>query len=196
MAHIEEKVQQLLFLHGPVTNVRLLKLIFPSLLYTVQKIKADLIQKAKVKKSYAKIKAQEPVIGQTRSVYDTEAATGDNGDTLDSQSAHAASLELHPDRQAMVDSRELDSRNQHNSTQERPRHRERRPKPIPFTKEMQFAQKRKEEAEARRRLKEAKEKERQAMMRAQRPDQFGKQRLGRQSKVLLDKVKRIVANPS
>jgi hypothetical protein len=69
--------------------------------------------------------------------------------------------------------------------------RQRRPKPAPFQKEMEAAQKRKEEMERREKLREMKDKDRVAMTRAKKPDQFGKRRLGRESKVLLDRVKRI-----
>ncbi|EEP78792.1 predicted protein [Uncinocarpus reesii 1704] len=164
----------------------------------VQKIKTDLIHKAKVKKSYAKIKAQELAATQAKSVYDREPKDEKDPDEPGVDVIPAPSLELHPDRQAMLDTREEESKNllqDQEGVKERPRRRERRPKPLPFTKEMQFAQKRKEEAEARAKLREAKAKEREAMMRAKRPDQFGKQRLGRQSKVLLEKVKRIVGEP-
>ncbi|EAS31360.2 uncharacterized protein CIMG_06839 [Coccidioides immitis RS] len=164
----------------------------------VQKIKSELIHKAKIKKSYAKIKAQELVATQSKSVYDNDESTNANRDFEEpSEKPAPASLELHPDRQARLDAPEEDPDYlpAKKSIRETPRRRERRPKPSPFTKEMQIAQKRKEEIEARRKLKDAKERERQAMMRAKRPDQFGKQRLGRQSKVLLEKVKRIVAEP-
>ncbi|KAI1911533.1 hypothetical protein LOZ58_002020 [Ophidiomyces ophidiicola] len=162
----------------------------------VQKIKADLIYKAKVKKSYAKLKAQESLIPQTKSVYDAEPTPEASQKTLREVSAPEASLELHPDRQAMLDSPEEDKsavlQKDQRTLRERPPRRERRPKPMPFTKEMRVAELRKKELEAKRRLREAKEKERHAMIKAKRPDQFGKQRLGRQSKVLLEKVKRIV----
>lgn len=67
-----------------------------------------------------------------------------------------------------------------------------RAKPYPYAREESAARQRKEEMEARQRFRERKEKERQAMIKARRPDQFGRRRLGRESKVLLDRVKRIV----
>ncbi|WEW55898.1 hypothetical protein PRK78_001333 [Emydomyces testavorans] len=165
----------------------------------VQKIKADLIHKAKIKKSYAKIKAQELAATRPKSVYHDEPANETVSDQSTSKPAPPpASMELHPDRQARLDS-QVEERNNLppvvNSTKGRRGRRERPPKPSPFTKEMKAAQKKKDEVEARRKLRDAKEKERQAMMRAKRPDQFGRQRLGRQSKVLLEKVKRVVGEP-
>lgn len=177
--------------------------------YSAQKIKKDLIHKAKVKKAYAKIKAQELAAAPARPSYysyDEPPATAqenadgkENHDEDAHQRAEPAGMELHPDRQAMLNApppeptpkmtkvRERDSSN----SQGRER-RKRRPKPSAFAKDMEIAEKRKQEREARRKEKELKEKERQEMARAIRPDQFGKRRLGRQSKVLLSKVQRMV----
>jgi len=66
------------------------------------------------------------------------------------------------------------------------------PKPLAFAKEMEIAEKRKQAAEARQREREAKQKDRELMLRAKRPDQFGKRRLGRESNVLLSRVQRMV----
>ncbi|KAL1978917.1 hypothetical protein VTN31DRAFT_1776 [Thermomyces dupontii] len=158
----------------------------------VQKIKRDLIHKAKVKKAYAKIKAQEQEKLSSGPRYFAQ------DDKDEKQDAQPASLELHPERQAMIDAaaeRERQRQQQQNSDQEKSKEgksrRKKRPKPNPFAKEMAIAQKKREEAEARRREKESKAKEREAMRRAKRPDQFGKKRLGRESKVLLSKVQRI-----
>jgi hypothetical protein len=72
--------------------------------------------------------------------------------------------------------------------------RKRRPKPSAFKKEIDLAEKRKKEQEARQRERELKVKERDAMARAKRPDQYGNRRLGRESKVLLGKIQRIVGS--
>jgi hypothetical protein len=165
---------------------------FPCL---VQKIKADLIHKAKVRKSYAKLKARELSVRPLRSSYPTKylEAEEDRNDGKDVQ-AEPASLDLHPDRQAMLDSHPAEtntSRLQRDGADRQPR-RGRRPKPSPFIGEVKIAEKRKEELEAKQKLREIREKDRQAMIKARRPDQFGKRRLGRQSKVLLDRVKRMV----
>ncbi|KAF3480061.1 uncharacterized protein GIQ15_05408 [Arthroderma uncinatum] len=176
----------------------------------VQKIKADLIHKAKLKKSYEKIKARELASTPVKSIYETQ--NDDDGGNEDSRPAEEpaeepASLELHPDRQAMVashndeqseerpkrPSRRRDRTQDEHDGDSRPHgRRPRRAKPYPFTREEEAAQKRIEEANAREKLRLQREKERADMTRAKRPDQFGKRRLGRESKVLLDKVKRLV----
>ncbi|DAA77249.1 TPA_exp: Uncharacterized protein A8136_6509 [Trichophyton benhamiae CBS 112371] len=188
----------------------------------VIKIKADLIHKAKLKKSYEKIKARELAAAPVKSVYETQddanedshaeaaAAKQDSSKPAD----RPAGLELHPDRQAMVDShseqdrlrgegararaRRRDEKQQETDEDGRPGgsgsgRRQRRAKPYPFAREENAAQKRIAEAKARAELWRMKQKERADMARAKRPDQFGKRRLGRESKVLLDKVKRLVA---
>lgn len=188
----------------------------------VIKIKADLIHKAKLKKSYEKIKARELAAAPVKSVYETQddanedshaeaaAAKQDSSKPAD----RPAGLELHPDRQAMVDShseqdrlrgegararaRRRDEKQQETDEDGRPGgsgsgRRQRRAKPYPFAREENAAQKRIAEAKARAELRRMKQKERADMARAKRPDQFGKRRLGRESKVLLDKVKRLVA---
>ena len=79
----------------------------------------------------------------------------------------------------------------------------RRPRPAPFGKESRYAQQKKEEAEARRaaieeRMKERerklaeRERSRRMTAAARKPDRKGQRRLGRESRVLLEKVKKIV----
>jgi hypothetical protein len=156
-----------------------------------QKIKSDLIQKAKVKKAYAKIKAQELAAGPSKSVYAT--AEDAEGSKKENEGAEPASLELHPDRVAMLNepppqpAPKPDRR-----PQEEDGKRQRKPKKSAFSKEMEIAEQRKKAAEARRKEREAKQQEREAMARARRPDQNGKRRLGRESKVLLSRVQRMV----
>lgn len=112
--------------------------------------------------------------------------------------AEPASLELHPDRQAMLDtpvglaqkpqhsSKEVGTRNEH-------RHSARGPRRSTYLKESQMAEQKRLEAEARQSLREDRDKDRRAMSKARRPDKDGKYRLGRQSKVLLHRIERIVA---
>ena len=80
----------------------------------------------------------------------------------------------------------------------------RRPKPVPFKKEQEAADARKEEAEAhhkateeanRQKQQKAEEREnhRKAMAKARTGGKNGQRKLGRESKVLLEKVKRIVS---
>ncbi|PGH10027.1 hypothetical protein GX51_00294 [Blastomyces parvus] len=159
----------------------------------VQKIKGDLIHKAKVKKSYAKVKAKELAEAPAKSSYTQESTLENDGDVT---KLEPASLELHPDRQAMLDAPQAEQPPP-SSTDRLPREprnrRKRPPKPSPFTKEVEIARRRQEEIEKKERIREAKQRDREAMARAKRPDQFGKRRLGRESTVLLDRVKRMVA---
>ncbi|OKL64069.1 hypothetical protein UA08_00783 [Talaromyces atroroseus] len=168
-----------------------------------QKIKRDLIEKAKVKKAYAKIKAAEQESAPVRSsYYNYDNNDGDEGPTENADSATPAttSLELHPDRQAMLDGpEEKESIEEERRAKRRDEAREqgrrkRRPKPSAFKKEIELAEKRRKEQEARHRERESKAKEREAMARARRPDQYGKRRLGRESKVLLSKIQRTVGS--
>lgn len=179
-----------------------------------QKIKADLVQKAKVKKAYAKVKAQEMLEDQNRpSIQELEEQqrkreledearrkvpdNDDDGD--DDDRSRSASPGLHPDRQAMLDEPQpepqprLERQLRPESAQKRrDAGRDRRSKRSAFAKEMEIAQKRKEAEERRRGQREFKQKDREAMARARRPDQFGKKRLGRESKVLLGRVQNMV----
>ena len=179
-----------------------------------QKIKADLIQKAKVKKAYAKVKAQElledqnkPTIQeleeqQKKRELEDEARRKDPGNDDDGEDddwSRSASPGLHPDRQAMLNEPQpvpeprLERKPRPESTQKRrDGGRDRKVKRSTFAKEMEIAQKRKEAEQRRREEREFKQKDREAMARAKRPDQFGKKRLGRESKVLLGRVQNMV----
>ncbi|KAK2801957.1 hypothetical protein FQN50_007513 [Emmonsiellopsis sp. PD_5] len=164
----------------------------------VQKIKTDLIHKAKVKKSYAKVKAEELANPTPKSNYTAESTLEGYGDDERDAQPEPAGLELHPDRQAMLDAPAepptailSDRGAPRRDTRDR-RNSKRRPKPSPFNKEMEIAKRRQEEIEKREKIRDAKQRDREAMTRARRPDQFGKRRLGRESKVLLDRVKRMV----
>jgi hypothetical protein len=159
----------------------------------VIKIKKDLIHKAKVKKSYAKIKAREPPIDRPI-----------REDTVEPQlPIPEPTQELHPERQAMLDAPEPVPLSQRlaQPRAERPRQR----KPVYFQKEIEFAERKKAEAEERRleferRDKERKqkieerEKYRSAMAKARTGGRNGQRKLGRESKVLLEKVKRVVGS--
>lgn len=148
-----------------------------------------------MKKAYAKIKAQELAAGKPKSVY--AAAEGENETTNKNEGPESASLELHPDRVAMLNepAPEPAPRPERRPRDNDEKKRSRKPKPSAFTKEMDIAEQRRQAAEARRMEREAKQKNREAMTRAKRPDQFGKRRLGRESKVLLDRVQRTVGQP-
>lgn len=102
-------------------------------------------------------------------------------------------MELHPDRQAMVDSGEPAP--EHVEGRGGPGGRKnRKPKPSAFAKEMEIAEKRRQAAEKKREQREFRAKDREAMVRAKRPDQHGKRRLGRESHVLLSRVQRMVGD--
>lgn len=115
-----------------------------------------------------------------------------------------ASLELHPERQAMLDKSEP-------IVQDRPeatigpqrRQRGQRRKKTPFENELRLAQQDKEKAEAKRQEIEGRNRERQERLdekerfrkelaKARRGGKSGQRKLGRESKVLLEKVKRSI----
>ncbi|KAI4127288.1 MAG: hypothetical protein LQ347_004665 [Umbilicaria vellea] len=160
----------------------------------VQKIKQDLIHKAKVKRSYAKLKERE--LQHSRHTQST--------DLSGPVDLEPTSLELHPARQAMLDDPEK-AQEEHAKSEDRPRERKpKRPKPVPFSKEARDAQGQKEEAERRRkaideanvqrqRKIEDREKSRRAMAKARTGGRNGQRKLGRESKVLLEKVKRVMS---
>ncbi|CAO2653721.1 Nn.00g031320.m01.CDS01 [Neocucurbitaria sp. VM-36] len=164
----------------------------------VQKIKKDLIHKAKLKKEYAKLKARDDAEATTprKSVYDRE-REGSDDDNEPAGPAPEPSLELHPDRVRMLeeDAPELVDEP---STERR----KRRPRPQPFKKETELAQKKREEAEARQRLREEADKERtkkiaererfRKTMAKARGGPNGQRKLGRESTVLLAKAQRLM----
>ena len=63
-----------------------------------------------------------------------------------------------------------------------------------YAKEEALAEQRREAVEERQRARASREKDRRAMAKARKPGRDGKMKLGRQSNVLLDRVKRLVAN--
>jgi hypothetical protein len=152
-----------------------------------------------VKKAYAKIKAaEEESAPAVRSLYYENEETTPTTATNDEPADPAAGLELHPDRQAMLDAPEAPATTEKpkfNRENNRDRNRQkRRPKPSAFQKELDIAEKRRKEQEARQKERELKAKERQAMAKARRPDQFGNRRLGRESTVLLSKIQRTLGS--
>ncbi|KAF2713139.1 hypothetical protein K504DRAFT_461720 [Pleomassaria siparia CBS 279.74] len=162
----------------------------------VQKIKKDLIHKAKVKKQYAKIKGKEEATAH-KSVYDREHEA--NPDVTPPEPILAATQELHPDRLKMLDEPEP-VRPAFTSSTER---RQKRARPQPFQQETALARKKKEEAEARQKAREEsshqrdtklaeRERFRKMMAKARSGGPNGERKLGRESVVLLEKVKRMV----
>ena len=159
-------------------------------MHAAQKIKKDLIHKAKVRKSYAKLKEREP--------YTTSKTFVSSSDPEDDT---AATLELHPERQAMLESPTSKPPEEPNEPQRKPRSR--KPKSVPFEKEARSAQRQKEEAEMRRRAIDdaneqrqrklaERERFRKAMAKARIGGPNGQRKLGRESNLLLEKVQRVM----
>lgn len=181
----------------------------------VDREKRDLIEKAKVKKQYAKIKArqqqpdQAPKLGPV--IHRAEAPSPAR-DVAESNTAtdapESAQPQIHPQRQAMLDedepAPEPDARD--DARDNNPRRRRQRGRPPPgggYEKELAEAARKKQEAEERaaeraRREEERsrrtaeRERHRRAMAKARTPGRNGHRKLGRESFVLLDKVKRLV----
>jgi hypothetical protein len=154
------------------------------------KIKNDLIQKAKVRKAYAKVKAQEEdeKEEQLRQQDDEDGPTD----------APAATLELHPDRQAMLDHPETPDRGSRDSTYDdvngfRSRRKERRPKQSRYTKEFEMAEERKAQMAEKEKARLSRQQERKQMAKAKRPGKDGRMKLGRQGNILLSRVQRLMA---
>lgn len=178
-----------------------------------------MIERAQIKKEYAKLKRQGKIpetkeeLPKPASAHlderedevkerDFEGFSDDAGDENPGQSSAAP----HPDRQTLMDREEADpgpeQREQRRDRQPRPS-RERKPKHKPFEREHERANKRKEEAEARRKEREERERQREekieqrerirkAMAKARAGGRNGQRRLGRESNVLLEKVKMMV----
>ena len=154
-----------------------------------QKIKNDLIQKAKVRKAYAKVKAQEEA---NRDAQQHPQAT----DILSEESQQAGS-DIHPDRQAMLDVPEAEHQAQQRAEYEDvnsfgSRKRERKPKQSRYKKELEVAEQRKVQMEEKQKAREARHHERRQMTKAKRTGKDGKLKLGRQGAVLLSRVQRLM----
>lgn len=158
------------------------------------KIKKDLIHKAKLKKSYARVKAREPEIPNPS--YAPSSPT--------SEAAVEPSQELHPERQAMLDApREPTPPPQSQSSLQRPSRERKNRRPGYFEKEEAYAEQKRAEAEARRIEFERRDKERKqkveererfrkTMAKARSGGKNGQRKLGKESQVLLEKVRRTV----
>lgn len=192
------------------------------------KIKKDLITKAKVKKQYAKVKAEHqkhapppPAIPEETTSSFTTTANPTQQETTDQPDPATG---IHPSRQAMLDtsSRPRPPQQQpdnttaqsaegddHQSQQNPPNdHRQRRSRnqqrrPDYYTKELAHADKAKKAAEERaaefaRRDQERqtriaeRERYRKAMDKAKTPGRDGKVKVGRESKLLLERVQRMM----
>ncbi|RAL66127.1 hypothetical protein DID88_005798 [Monilinia fructigena] len=182
-------------------------------------IKKDLIHKAKVKKSYAKLRAREPLKAERNLYAEDEEKEKEDEEEVEKgeerEETGEEAVELHPQRKAMLDEPEVDTaaktvpRYSNNSEDSKGKKRERSEKrgakPAYFVKELAFAEKQKAEQKARREEFERKEREKKAkieererfrrqMAKARSGGKNGQRKLGRESHVLLEKVKRFVGN--
>jgi hypothetical protein len=190
----------------------------------VVKVKHELIVKSKIKKEYAKLKTQQQQHQQqqqtkSRDIVAVSAPDGveDKADfeTKQQGESHVAEApaepDIHPERQAMLDTDEQDLRDQAEDVNGfRSRNREvtdrrgrRGRKPGYFEKELAEAERKRAEAEARAAERERREKERERalkererhrriMAKARSGGRDGKRKLGKESIVLLDRVRRLV----
>ena len=141
-----------------------------------------------MKKAYAKVKAREEAAEVTAHGSPSGELAHISPDTA------PATLELHPDRQAMLE-KEEESRTKTladestRNTDGRPR--QRGAKQSRYRKEMEAVAQRKAEVEAKHKAREAREKDRKATIKAKRPGKDGKVKLGRQGTVLLSRIRRL-----
>ncbi|KAK3294756.1 uncharacterized protein B0H64DRAFT_443802 [Chaetomium fimeti] len=201
----------------------------------VTKIKKDLITKAKVKKQYAKIKAEHQKQAPAPAPEDhTQAEDGTEPTTHPNQEEDGTEpppVQIHPERQAMLDAptsrpkpghqhqhqqqqqqqptTETDpSSPTHQQQQQQQPHDQKPPRrkahrPDYYTKELAAAERAKQQAAERAAEAAAREQERQrrvaereryrkAMAKAKTPGRDGRVKIGRESKLLLERVQRVV----
>lgn len=182
-----------------------------------QKIKEDLIQKAKVKKGYAKIKSLEETQEDATPKYDPYSVVEDptRPQTVDEIPGEITVADksngFHPDRIAMLDQpeEEVPHSKRQNSRRRKPEYsdggqdfnqgfqrkdRQGRDfeRPLRYRKDFAQAEERKVQEQERQAARERRDKERRAMAKARKPGKDGKQKLGRQSNVLLSRVQALV----
>lgn len=185
----------------------------------VTKIKKDLIHKAKVKKEYAKIKAREQQTSASAARKNTTAAhdepvhedagedAGERGRKNDA-AAREDELPMHPTRELMLKDEEMaqvgagakpDTAETAVASDGNCRRTRR---PGYYDKQLEKAEQKRAEAEERAREMERRREERERRLAererfkramAKTRDKDGKKKLGRESTLLLDKVKRLVS---
>lgn len=179
-----------------------------------QKIKSDLISKAKTKKSYAKIKAQHefeqaqsqshfPITAPNQGEFYSIEASDET--SMQSAGVGTINIPMHPERAAMLSSttdvtkpdQTLPSQPSQPPSQSsrrlyQARSRKSKPRPSRYAEDHAIAAQRAADIERKRRAREAREKERLSMAKAKRPGLDGKFKLGRQSQVLLGRVRRLM----
>lgn len=160
--------------------------------YTVQRKKQNLIRDANIKKSYAKVKDRE--LSKNPAAFDAIYLT---------EAPKPSSQELHPERRAMLDGPKPTAPLDSTFTTKKD-HRRRHPKANPFQKEAHLARQRIEQAKEKQKAIEYSQKQRQeklmerdryrkAMAKARTGGKNGQRKLGRESKILLEKVKMIMS---
>lgn len=179
--------------------------------HTVDRVKRDLIHRAKVKKEYAKIKAADQKAAEAKARPSHGDNEGDDAaDEVKSPQGDAKGGEgeqeeeqIHPTRQLMLKDEEMAQvgADPEKTTGFSDGQRRRTRRPGYYDKQLQKAAERREEAETKRAEFERRMEER-AQKRAEREkfkkamaktrDKDGKKKLGRESSLLLEKVKRLV----
>lgn len=170
----------------------------------VQKIKKDLIHKAKLKKEYAKLKAREPD-APSKSVYEQDVDADKIEESgIPTEPVPEPSTEPHPDRLKLLDRSPSPEAGVEADRARRSDARRRRQRPQTFKRETELAQKRKEEADAQQKAREEGQKQRRiklaerqhyrkTMAKARGVGSDGKRKLGKESSILLEKVKRLTS---
>jgi len=162
-----------------------------------------MIQKAKLKKSYAKVKAREPIVPiPIFAEQDAETIPPPEFNAEEQPEVNT----MNPERQAMLDQPEPSyhpTDPSYKSDPARPREQRSRWKRKPFEKEQAEAEQKKAEQEARRVEFERREAEKKAKIdlrerfraaNAKARGKNGQRKLGRESALLLEKVKMAVGN--
>ncbi|KAK0880491.1 hypothetical protein LTR87_005613 [Friedmanniomyces endolithicus] len=176
-----------------------------------QKIKDGLIQRAKIKKDYAKVKKRGEIRDKPEGIptpasMQVEQPTPVKDVVEAVVEAEEPTTDPHPDLQNLIE-REAEAPAPLQVVESAPRapveRRQRRPKAQPFKREHEQAQRQKAEAEERRRAREKADRQRQskieererfrrAMAKARSGGVNGQRKLGRESKVLLERVQKMV----
>ncbi|RFU72009.1 rrna processing domain-containing [Trichoderma arundinaceum] len=173
----------------------------------VDKLKRDLIHRAKVKKQYAKIKAADKKEAEAKA----RPSHGDDEDEVKSARSDAGEEEegeegekMHPTRQLMLKDEDMAQvgADPESTTGPSDGQRRRTRRPGYYDKQLKKAEERRKEAEEKRKEYERRmeersqkqaERERFKKAMAKTRDKDGKKKLGRESALLLEKVKKLVA---
>ena len=179
-----------------------------NLLSIVTKIKENLIYKAKVRKQYAKIKAQQQEASTEKGTpaYSADLDAQNGSDEQDDSPEGAAQAEqMHPTRQLMLkdeDKAQEGVTGEGGEAAPRDGQRRRTRRPDYYDKQLQKGRQRRQEAEARgeearkgreERERKLAERRRYGRAMAKTRDRDGRKKLGRESSILLDRVRKMMA---